>query len=93
LKGNVVARKKRLSREVLGTSHIISLAETQFVYEEGASKVIIGTDQSGMVKLSDEAAEFFQHIECHFVLIPRPESIQVWNEAKGSCLGLFHITC
>jgi hypothetical protein len=93
LNGKVEKRKKKLSREIFGTSHIISLPEAQYVYEESAEKIIIGTGQSGMVKLSDEAAEFFQQKECRAVLFPTPEAIQVWNEAKGKCLGLFHITC
>jgi hypothetical protein len=93
LGGKIEKRKKKLSREVFGTSHIISLAEAEDIYEEAADKIIIGTGQSGMLKLSAEAAEFFRQKECHPVLLPTPEAIQVWNEAKGSTIGLFHITC
>lgn len=93
LGGKIEKRKKKLSREVFGTSHIISLAEAEDIYEEGADKIIIGTGQSGKLKLSDEAAGFFRQKECHPVLLPTPEAIQVWNEAKGSTIGLFHITC
>jgi hypothetical protein len=93
INGKVEKRKKKLSREIFGTSHIISLAEAEYVYEEGADKIIIGTGQSGMVKLSDEAAQFFQQKECHPVLFPTPEAILAWNKAKGSTIGMFHITC
>ncbi len=93
LNGKVKKRKKKLSREVYGTSHIISLAEAEYVYEAGAESIVIGTGQSGMVKLSDEAAEFFRQKECRPVLFPTPEAIHVWNEIKGSSIGLFHITC
>ncbi len=93
LSGKVKKRKKKLSREVYGTSHIISRAEAEYIYEEGAEHIIIGTGQSNMVKLSDEASEFLQQKECRPALFPTPEAIQVWNEAKGLTIGLFHITC
>lgn len=93
LSGNIEKRKKKLSREVFGTSHIISLAEAEYVYEPGAESLIIGTGQSGMVKLSDEASAFFQDRQCKVKLSPTPDAIECWNEAKGSTIGLFHITC
>ncbi len=93
LSGKVKKRKKKLSREVYGTSHIISRAEAEYIYEDGAEHIIIGTGQSDMVKLSDEASDFFQQKECRPALFPTPEAIHVWNEAKGLTIGLFHITC
>ena len=93
LNGKIKKRKKKLSKEIYGTSHIISLAEAEYVYENGAENIIIGTGQSGMVKLSDEAADFFCQKECRPILFPTPEAIQVWNEAKSHSIGLFHITC
>ncbi len=35
LNGEVEKRKKNLSKEIFGTSHIISMAEAEYVYEEG----------------------------------------------------------
>jgi hypothetical protein len=93
LDGDVEKRKKKLSKEVFGTSHIISLAEAEHVYEEGAEIIIIGAGQSGLVKLSDEAAEFFTQKKCRVELMPTPQAIQRWNKTKGSTVGLFHITC
>jgi len=64
LNGRVEKRKKKLSKEIFGTSHIISLAEAEFVFEDGAAQIIIGGGQSGLVKLSEEAAAFFQKKKC-----------------------------
>jgi hypothetical protein len=91
--GKVEKRKKKLSREVYGTSHMISLAEAEFVYQEGAENLIIGSGQSGLVKLSDEAAAFFKEKGCKIELLPTPEAIQAWNEAGKATIGLFHVTC
>jgi hypothetical protein len=93
LDGSVEKRKKKLSKEIFGTSHIISLAEAQHVFQEGAARLIIGGGQRGTVRLSDEAARFFEQRQCLVVIQPMPEVIQTWNEARGAVIGLFHITC
>jgi hypothetical protein len=93
LNSKVEKRKKKLSKEVFGTSHIISLAEAEYVYEDGSETIIIGSGQSGMVKLSEEAVAFFQQKNCSVELLPTPEAIHLWNKAKASTVGLFHITC
>ena len=93
LNGKVEKRKKKLSKEVFGTSHIISLQEAAYVYEEGADRIIIGTGQSGMARLLDEAATFFQQKECEVELLPTPEAMRRWNDAKSHAIGLFHVTC
>ncbi len=55
LNGEVKKRKKKLSKSIYGTSHIVSTEEAKYIYEKGAKQIIIGTGQSGMVKISDEA--------------------------------------
>jgi hypothetical protein len=93
LNGKVEKRKKKLSKEIFGTSHIISLAEAEYIFEDGAETIIIGSGQSGLLKLSSEAAAFFQQKECKVELLPTPEAIHLWNKAKIPTIGLFHITC
>ncbi len=93
LNGKIENRKKKLSREVYGTSHIISLPEAEYVYEDGAEHILIGTGQSGLVKLSDEAIEFFTLKGCRPTFLPTPEAVELWNASHGSVIGLFHITC
>jgi hypothetical protein len=89
----VEKRKKKLSKEVFGTSHTISLAEAEYVYEEGSESIVIGSGQSGMVNLSDEASGFFKQKQCQVKLFPTPEAVEQWNKTKGRTIGLFHITC
>lgn len=93
LDGEVTKRKKKLSKAVFGTSHKISLDEAKAIFEPGAERLIIGTGQTGMVKLSDEAADYFKKKDCQAQLYPTPEAIRVWNKADGKTIGLFHITC
>lgn len=93
LSGKVKKREKKLSKEVYGTSHIISPAEVMHVYQEGAELLVIGAGQYGMVTLSDEAADYLLQHQCRVVLFPMKEAITAWNEAKGAVIGLFHVTC
>jgi len=93
LDGTIVKRKKKLSKEIYGTSHKISLAEAEFVFEKGAQHLIIGSGQEGMVELSDEASQYFEEKDCEVFLFPTPEAIEAWNKAEGKTIGLFHVTC
>jgi hypothetical protein len=93
LDGRVNKRKKKLSKAVYGTSHTLSLAEAEHVYQKGAERLIVGTGQTGLVQLSPEAANFFQEKGCTVHLLPTPRAIEAWNEAKGAVIGLFHVTC
>jgi len=93
LNGRVEKRKKKLSKAIYGTSHVLSLDEAKYVYEKGTQRLIIGTGQQGNVRLSDEAADYFKRKHCQVDLLPTPEAIRAWNETKGAVISLFHVTC
>jgi len=93
LSGDVKKRKKKLSKSVYGTSHVISLDEAKYVYEKGAKKIIVGSGQENKVTLSEEAHDYFKKKKCKVDLMATPKAIQQWNKAKGETIGLFHVTC
>lgn len=93
LSGKTEKRKKKLSKKIFGTSHIISLEEAKFVFEAGLKNLIIGTGQYGIVTLSDEASDYFERKNVKVVLYPTPKAIHEWNKSKGQYAGLFHVTC
>jgi hypothetical protein len=93
LGGKVKKRKKKLSKAQYGTSHILSLAEAEHVFQNGAERLIVGAGQYGLVELSDEAAAYFEQQGCRVDLMPAKQAIQAWNDAQGSVIGLFHVTC
>ena len=78
---------------MFGTSHIISLEEAEHIFEKGAKRLIIGSGQDGNVTLSKEASEYFKKEEVQVDLSPTPDAVRQWNRAKGSTIGLFHVTC
>lgn|SRR5487761_2172199 len=93
LSGEVLKRKKKLSKKYYNTSHIISREEAEFIYEKGCETLVLGAGQYGNVKLSPEAAEFFKHHDCRVILRPTPDAVMTYNKAKGRTVGLFHVTC
>src|SRR5262249_38496618 len=58
LSGEVVKRKKKLSKQYYGTSHVLSKDEAKFVFESGCEQLILGSGQMGNVHLSPEAEAF-----------------------------------
>jgi hypothetical protein len=93
MNGEIEKRKKKLSKAIYGTSHVLSLDEAKYVYEKGTKRLIIGSGQDGNVELSNEAAEYFESKHCKVDLWPTPKAIGAWNKAEGDVIGLFHVTC
>jgi hypothetical protein len=93
LSGEIVKRKKKLSKKLYGTSHVMSEDEAKFVFEEGCKRLILGSGQEGNVRLSPEAGAFFAKKDCEVVIEPTPQAIRAFNEAHGKKIGLFHVTC
>jgi hypothetical protein len=91
--GRVRKRKNKLSKDVYGTSHVISLAEAQHVYCDGVERLIVGTGLTGLTRLSEEAAAYLREQGCRVDRYPTRRAIKVWNQAEGAVTGLFHITC
>ena len=50
LSGEVVKRKKKLSKKLYGTSHVLSEDEAKFLFEKGCDQVVIGSGQMGNVQ-------------------------------------------
>ena len=93
LSGEVVKRKKKLSKKYYGTSHMLSKDEAKFVFEKGCQQLVVGSGQMGNVQLSPEADAYFAKKGCKVLLRPTPEAIRLFNRSKEKKIGLFHVTC
>ena len=93
LDGEVKKRKKKLSKEIYGTSHIISRAEAEYIYQEGAERLLIGSGQFGRVRLSPEAEAYFQEQNCPVEILKTPDAVNAWNKSEDRVIGLFHVAC
>ena len=93
LSGEVVKRKKKLSKKYYGTSHVLSKEEAKFIFESGCDELVVGSGQMGNVRLSLEAKAYFEKKDCKVLLQPTPDAIQVFNKSHAKKIGLFHVTC
>lgn len=93
LSGQVSKRKKKLSKRLYGTSHIISEAEAESVFEKGCDLIIIGTGQEGNVQLSPEAQAYFDKKGCKVLLQPTQEAIRSFNRSAERKIAPIHVTC
>ena len=93
LSGEIAKRKKKLSKRLYGTSHVLSKDEAKFLLEKGSEEIIIGSGQMGNVHLSPEAAAYFEKHGCKVLLEPTAEAIGMFNRSRGKKIGLFHVTC
>jgi hypothetical protein len=93
LSGEVVKRKKKLSKRLYGTSHVLSEDEAKFLFEKGCDQVVIGSGQMDNVRLSPEAEAYFERKGCEVLLEPTPEAIRTFNRSRAKRIGLFHVTC
>src|ERR1700746_3153703 len=93
LSGDVVKRKKKLSKKYYGTSHVLSKEEAKFIFESGCVELIVGSGQMGNVRLSPEAKAYFEKKDCKVLLQPTPDAIQVVHKSYAKKIGLFHVTC
>jgi hypothetical protein len=93
LSGEIVKRRKKLSKKLYGTSHTLSKDEAKFLFEKGCEQIIIGSGQMGNVHLSSEAESYFKKHGCKVMLEPTAEAIDVFNRSRGKKIGLFDVTC
>ena len=93
LSQEVKKRKKKLSKQVYGTSHIVSLDEARHIYEKGCGVIIIGSGQHGALRLSEEAERYFEKKDCKVILQETPTAIRTFNQTRGKKIGMFHVTC
>ena len=93
LSEKIKRRKKKLSKRIYGTSHILSLDEAKHIYEKEANVIIIGSGQYDSVRLSAEARTYFRKKGCRVILQGTPIAIQTFNQTKGKKIGVFHVTC
>jgi hypothetical protein len=93
LSGEIVKRKKKLSKKLYGTSHTLSKDEAKFLFEKGCEQIIIGSGQMGNVHLSPEAEAYFKKRGCKVLLEPTAEAIGLFNRSRGKKIGFFHVTC
>ena len=93
LDGSINKRKKKLSKAVYGTSHVVSEEEMANMYEPDAELIVVGSGQFERLSLSNEAKEFLKQQACGYEIMATPKAVDYWNSHDGKFIGLYHVTC
>ncbi len=89
----VKKRKKKLAKEVYGTSHKIGPTELKKLCKGHPAKIFIGTGQSGVAELTQEGDDYLRRHEVESCVLPTPDVIGPYNECPNPKAALIHVTC
>ncbi len=94
LDGTITRRNKKLSKKIFGNSHKMSGEEAQFIYQEGAEIVVIGTGQYGELCLTEAAKDYFDSCKCRVEAMNTRKAIVFYNHLSNDrVVAMFHVTC
>lgn len=98
--GEIVERKKWITKDKHGTSHRFTREEMEEYLEkvdtEDIETVIVGTGQYGKLGLLDEAKKLLKEKNIEVVELKTSAAIKRFNalsESKEKNIGIFHVTC
>lgn len=84
-------------------SHIVDVEDIKRALEQNPETIVIGTGESGMVEVSEEAQDAIVSKGIKLIVNPTEEAIKTFNiineeseEEEGRqnrVIGLFHLTC
>ena len=94
------AESVRILCEIRGSSspgavgaQVLPRTTTEYLLGLGARRLIIGSGQSGVLRLSDEARAFLDEQGCALTVARTPRAIEVYNAAGEPVSAMFHTAC
>ena len=86
-----------------GESHIVDLEDVKRAIEQNPELIIVGTGESGLVKVTDKAKTEILSLGIGLIIDKTEEAVKTFNiqqeeseEEEGKqkkAIGLFHLTC
>lgn len=84
-------------------SHVIDVEDVKRAIEQNPETIIIGTGESGVAKVTEEAQKFILEKDIRLIIDPTEQATRTFNirkeesqEEEGKqekVIGLFHLTC
>lgn len=91
--GKIKKRRKSRLRKLYGSSHMVDAEELKSLCKGEPDLIIIGTGFQGMVRLTDDAQAFLSANQAEHTILPTPEAVKVFNNARRKRALLIHVTC
>lgn len=74
--------------------HTFDVEAIKRAVEQNPKIIIIGTGESGLAKVTNEAVNFVKEKGIELIIDKTEEAIKIFNTAnEQSIVGLFHLTC
>ena len=89
----VKKRRKRIVRQMYGSSRKIGPEELQKVLKGQPDTLVIGTGYKNKVTLTTEAEDFLRTRGTTVELLSTLKAVRAYNQAKGAKAALLHVTC
>jgi hypothetical protein len=82
-------------------SHLVDVDDVKRTVEQNPDTIIIGTGESGVVEVTEEAKKFIQEKGIRLIIDRTEEATKTFNiiseeskeEEQNRIIGLFHLTC
>lgn len=94
--GKIESREREKLEEIFGTSHMVAPAEISKLTSGKPDIVLIGSGQSGVLKVSDIVKNQIEKAGSKLLVLETPEAIYKYNELvkEGKKVNaLIHVTC
>jgi hypothetical protein len=90
--GEIKKRKKKLAKEIYGTSHKIGACELKKICKGRPKKVFIGTGQSGEAELTQDGQEYLHEHAIDLCVQTTPQVVEEYNKYRELKAALIHVT-
>ena len=91
--GRVLKRNEDELRRKYGTSHAIGADEIRFIMKEQPKVIVIGTGQSCLARLTQEAKEIILKSPVRLIEGPSPAACKRFDSIAEKKAAIIHVTC
>jgi glucokinase len=89
--GTVKKRKKAIAREEYHTAHTLGPKELERVCKAGPEVLFVGTGETGVVKLNDDAHRYLSQRSIECKALSTPQAIEAYNNSTKRKAAVIHI--
>ena len=86
-------KEGEISRWIREEGHKVSVSDLDRLKEKNPDTVIIGSGNSGQMRVSEEAKNFIENKGSKMIIDTTDKAVKKYNKIKGSKIGMFHLTC
>ena len=91
--GTIKKRKKKLAKELYGTSHQLGPKELKKLCKKKPEIIIVGSGQQGALSLTKKGEAFLKKEGVKYKVLSTPDAVRSYNKEKRRKALLIHVTC